>query len=94
MADADYQKYLCSREWGLKREAVHRRANGICERCNWQTGTAVHHLTYIRKYNEELSDLQLLCGDCHNFIHDPNRHPRLRHVADRCIHGLCGVILS
>jgi hypothetical protein len=64
-----YQSYLASREWWIKRNAVYERADGYCERCNENDGVAVHHLTYIRKYQEQLSDLQLLCEDCHNFTH-------------------------
>lgn len=64
-----YAAYLCSREWGLLREAVHDRADGMCERCKIQRGYAVHHLTYIRKYRENLEDLRLLCNDCHEFVH-------------------------
>lgn len=64
-----YQAYLCSREWGLLREDVHTRANGMCERCETNKGYAVHHLTYRRIYRERLEDLRLLCEDCHEFVH-------------------------
>lgn len=64
-----YQAYLCSREWGLRREAVIARSGGICERCKLNAGTAVHHKTYKRIYNEPLSDLIHLCDDCHDYIH-------------------------
>jgi hypothetical protein len=63
------QAYYCSREWGLKREAVHRRSGGICERCKRNPGAAVHHLTYARLFNEPLEDLWHLCHECHDFIH-------------------------
>lgn len=68
--------YYCSREWALKKEAIHERSRiahrtniGICERCHLIEGKAVHHKTYARLYNEKLTDLVLLCDDCHNFIH-------------------------
>ena len=64
-----YQRYLCSREWSEKKEAVRLRSKGICERCNWREMAAVHHLTYIRKYHEELADLQAICEECHQFVH-------------------------
>lgn len=38
----------------------------------------VHHLTYIRLGNEDLSDLQVLCLGCHRRRH-PNK-PRLRNT--------------
>lgn len=63
------QRYYCSREWGLKKKAVHARADGICERCHRNPIAAVHHLTYIRLYREKLEDLQGVCFPCHEFIH-------------------------
>jgi phage terminase large subunit GpA-like protein len=63
-----YQRYLCSPEWNSKRNAVIERACGRCEKCG-RTASHVHHLTYIRKYNEQLSDLQALCEECHEAIH-------------------------
>lgn len=63
------QAYYCSREWGLKKEAVHKRSSGTCERCRKNKGQAVHHKTYIRLYNERLEDLIHLCNGCHDFEH-------------------------
>jgi hypothetical protein len=64
-----YQRYLTGREWGLKREKVRERCGGVCERCRHFPMSHVHHLTYERKYNELLSDLQGLCEGCHEFTH-------------------------
>lgn len=64
-----YAAYMCSPEWGVLREAVYRRANGICERCRQARIQATHHLTYIRKYNERLTDLQGVCQECHDWCH-------------------------
>lgn len=64
-----YAAYLCSREWSVKKEAVHARAEGYCERCRRNKIDAVHHLNYLRKYNEELEDLQAICNPCHEFTH-------------------------
>ena len=74
-----YAAYLCSREWSVKKEAVKERSRGICERCNVLPGNAVHHLTYERKYNESIEDLQNNCNACHDFTHaksdfDPSRY--------------------
>ncbi len=63
-----YARYLCSPEWWAKRNAVMERAGGFCEKCS-QRASHVHHLTYIRKYNENLDDLQALCESCHDGIH-------------------------
>lgn len=64
-----YSAYLCSREWGLLRAAVHERAEGWCERCYIHKINAVHHLTYIRRYKEHLDDLQGICNKCHEATH-------------------------
>ena len=64
-----YQAYLCSREWAERREAVRKRAGDKCERCNVLPMTAVHHLTYVRKYDEPIEDLQAICRQCHEFTH-------------------------
>jgi hypothetical protein len=64
-----YNAYLCSREWSEKKRAVHRRANGLCERCRKYPIDNVHHLTYERKYNERLEDLVGLCRRCHEYTH-------------------------
>lgn len=74
-----YAAYLCSREWCEKREAVRERAKDKCERCHVLPMNACHHLTYKRKYNEQLEDLQAICTQCHEFTHgkiafDPREH--------------------
>jgi hypothetical protein len=64
-----YQHYLCSREWAVLKEAVQKRAAGVCERCGQYPIDAVHHLTYARKYAEELDDLAGWCKHCHEYTH-------------------------
>lgn len=62
-------KYMASREWYAKRNAVIERGGGNCERCRRLPGVHVHHLTYERMGCERLDDLQLLCNPCHEFLH-------------------------
>ena len=64
-----YSAYLCSREWSVLKEAVKSRSKGFCERCTINPMDHVHHLTYERKYQERLEDLQACCKQCHEFIH-------------------------
>ena len=64
-----YAAYLCSREWSVLKFQVHERARGRCERCWINAIDAVHHLTYARKYRENLDDLQAICNPCHEFVH-------------------------
>lgn len=63
-----YHCYLCSREWKVRVMKVRKRSKGICERCKKNKATQTHHLTYIRKYKEKLSDLQDLCEGCHKYV--------------------------
>jgi hypothetical protein len=70
-----YAKYLCSPEWWAKRNAVIDRSGGRCEQCFYRDATHVHHLTYARKYNEELTDLKALCHECHDAIHKAKHEP-------------------
>lgn len=69
----DYQTYLASREWALKREAVRQRSSNRCERTiDGQrcvgSQDSVHHLTYARVGNEPLEDLLGVCNDCHRWL--------------------------
>ena len=65
-----YKNYLSSDAWKAKRRDVQKRANGICEECNFNEGTDVHHLTYQRLFRESLDDLLLLCRACHTKHHE------------------------
>lgn len=64
----DYQRYLASREWALKKEQVRKRSRDKCERCKRAPYEATHHLTYERVGNERLEDLQAVCNACHEFL--------------------------
>lgn len=62
-----YAAYLASPEWAVKKIAVRKRSGGICEWCKHDPATEVHHQTYLRKYNEPLTDLLDVCRPCHAF---------------------------
>lgn len=64
-----YQKYIASRDWGILKNLVMRRAQGICEYCYLRAATAIHHVTYARIYNERLDDLRAICEECHLHEH-------------------------
>lgn len=66
--DVDYHRYLASREWALKREAVRERSGNRCERCWTAPQEAVHHLSYQHLGDEPLSDLQAICRPCHAYL--------------------------
>lgn len=63
-----YQRYLASREWAVLKNLVRGRSKGVCEHCRSRPASQVHHSTYIRKYKEQLSDLQHVCADCHEYL--------------------------
>lgn len=77
----DYQTYLASREWAVKREAVRARSGNRCERILGTTRCpnphqSTHHTTYARIGHELLEDLLAVCHDCHRWLsgkleHDP-----------------------
>jgi hypothetical protein len=64
-----YHWYLSSAFWRERREHILRRANYICEKCHKRPATQVHHVTYLRVFNELPSDLLALCRSCHSEIH-------------------------
>jgi hypothetical protein len=61
--------YLGSAFWRERREHVMQRANNTCEKCGKRPATEVHHMTYLRVFNELPSDLTALCRQCHAEIH-------------------------
>jgi len=66
-----YRAYLRSPAWGRKREAVHGRSGGLCERCGTPIGHGgdVHHRTYAHLGRERLGELEHLCRRCHERVH-------------------------
>ena len=64
-----YGAYLRSRHWRRLRAAKLAEVGERCESCGIQGIVQIHHVTYERLRREELSDLQVLCRDCHNDAH-------------------------
>lgn len=65
-----YQQFMESDEWkhirGLKLDLASHR----CEKCGVGDPLDVHHLTYDRFGGDELlTDLQVLCRECHEAAH-------------------------
>ena len=61
--------YLGSAFWRERREHILQRANGKCEKCGQRPPTEIHHLTYIRVFQELPTDLLAVCRQCHAEIH-------------------------
>jgi hypothetical protein len=66
-----YADYLVSDTWRSKREAIHERANGLCERPGCTSPlNEVHHMWYPRVWGEEpLTALIGLCREHHDHEH-------------------------
>lgn len=72
-----YHKYIHSNGWRKKASRRLEMDGHICQVCCGEA-TEVHHLTYDRFRNEEMSDLVSLCRKCHEKaeeIYDPSIFP-------------------
>ena len=56
-----YHWYLRTTFWQERRQHVFKRNN--------RRATDIHHKTYVRVFNERLTDLVALCRQCHATIH-------------------------
>ena len=66
-----YQEYLRSEHWtNLRRQKLSQHRHG-CSHCGTRTnGVQVHHLNYRNWYDCTLEDLMMLCGYCHETLHE------------------------
>ena len=65
----DYNDYMRSEDWKHVRRLKLEFAGNRCEKCGATDELHVHHLTYDRFGHENLTDLQVLCRDCHETVH-------------------------
>ena len=64
-----YKEYLQSPEWQVLRRIKLEEAGHRCMVCNGDGKLHVHHRTYERIRMELLTDLIVLCADCHRLFH-------------------------
>jgi 5-methylcytosine-specific restriction endonuclease McrA len=64
-----YEKYLGSNEWSSIRRRVLARDSHRCQQCGATSVLQIHHLTYERRGRELLSELTVLCDNCHTRAH-------------------------
>lgn len=64
-----YLEYLQTEHWKQMRDMALFQAKNRCQLCNGDKGLQVHHRTYERLGCEDLSDLTVLCGKCHEAFH-------------------------
>ena len=75
MISAKYKKqydlYMKSEKWAIKRKQKAIQASFRCEVCDKVIlkGFHIHHKTYKNFGNEPLNDLQFLCEECHINAH-------------------------
>ena len=74
----DYKDYLNSPIWKYSSSIIKLVKGYTCERCSQQsnpTHLVVHHKTYAHLGSElyHLSDVELLCTDCHMKVHGIER---------------------
>lgn len=61
--------YLISDHWQKKRAEALAHANWACQLCNQKELLNVHHRTYENLGCENIQDLIVLCGLCHDKFH-------------------------
>ena len=84
--DKRYQKLLNSPRWGEVKRIVWARAEGLCERCRREgyitAGVDCHHKVpvesakteeHMRKLAYDVSNIELLCIQCHIKTHQEMR---------------------
>lgn len=76
-----YSEYLASAHWAgvrMRWKASNMFKGWVCHSygCDSRDGLSLHHWTYERVGREELSDLMLVCRDCHKRIHQLERRGR------------------
>lgn len=69
MRTMPYKEYLQTDHWKEKREEALFAAKYECLICCSKKRLEVHHRTYERRGCELLSDLAVLCHDCHTHFH-------------------------
>jgi len=69
----NYKDYLKSDEWYKIRAQKIEEADNRCQLCYKLGKLQVHHRTYKRIFNEKLSDLIVLCKNCHKIFHNVSK---------------------
>lgn len=64
-----YDLYLVSDKWKTIRKKAIESSNSKCINCGSKNNLQVHHNTYDRLGNEDLTDLAVLCKECHVLAH-------------------------
>jgi hypothetical protein len=68
-AGFDYDEYLRSEAWGVRRQWKLEEADHKCQTCSGPDELNVHHRNYDNLGNERQCDLVVLCRSCHKLFH-------------------------
>lgn len=77
----DYENYLKTSHWQELKQRIYAKYRQ-CQNCGAKRGLDVHHKTYERLGHEKLSDLRLLCRECHYRTHRMKKGIRHWHPND------------
>jgi len=83
----EYDNYLETPHWQAFRkrafaEQLKTLGENRCNRCRKSKVTLhVHHLTYERLGKELITDVEIICGECHKNEHGHDQRGRARHYA-------------
>lgn len=66
----DYEDYIASPEWCIRRERALMIAGNHCQLCGAKNNLEIHHNTYEHLGNELDHELFVLCEPCHAKHHD------------------------
>jgi hypothetical protein len=69
MTSAHYYRLSPAQRWRKIRFERIELAGGICEVCFKDPATQCHHLSYVGKGWERLSDIRAVCSACHAKLH-------------------------
>lgn len=84
--DTEYHKYLASGRWKSIRQKKLAQAGYCCERCKCtanESALEVHHKSYDHFGNEPLTDLEVLCAECHPVADDIRRVEQIVYALSR-----------
>ena len=76
MSHEDKLAHLDSPYWRQLKLDRLALANNQCELCNSTHSLQLHHTNYIRLGCEKLSDVVILCNECHQRQHDHHGYSR------------------
>jgi hypothetical protein len=70
MTKSEYHTYLKSDHWkNVKVRYFSSKRPKVCDICGSDKEINLHHKTYTRLGHEYLTDLIVLCRDCHEAVH-------------------------